>query len=62
VREPNRAVNNVVPIPKLNTTANPLIGPVPNKNSTKPAMKVVTLASAIAEKALSNPARIEACG
>ena len=47
------AVNIEVKIPKLNVMANPLIGPVPNINSTNAAMKVVTFASAMVENAFS---------
>ena len=46
------AVNIDVRIPKDNVTANPLIGPVPKLNKTIAAIKVVTLASAMVEKAL----------
>ena len=47
------AVNIDVTMPKLSVTAKPLIGPVPNMNSTMAAIKVVTLASAMVEKAFS---------
>ncbi len=49
-------------MPIISVTAKPLIGPVPNANSTMPAIAVVTLESAIAENALSKPAWIAACG
>jgi hypothetical protein len=52
-RVPMIAVNIEVRIPSESVTANPLIGPVPNKNSTNAAISVVMLASAMVEKALS---------
>ena len=47
------AVNIEVTIPSDRVTAKPLIGPVPNRNSTKAAIRVVILASAMVEKAFS---------
>ncbi len=47
------AVNIEVTIPNASVMANPLIGPVPKKNSTSAAMSVVMFASAIVENALS---------
>ena len=49
-------VNSEVKMPSTSVTAKPLIGPVPNANSTMPAISVVTFESAIAENALSKPA------
>ena len=49
-RLPSSAVNIDVMMPRLSTTANPLTGPVPNTNSTTPAMSVVMLPSKIDEK------------
>ena len=40
-------------MPIDSVTAKPLTGPVPNMNNTSAAIKVVMLASAIDEKALS---------
>ena len=59
---PMSAVNMDVRMPSDSTMANPLMAPVPNTNSTTPAMKVVTLESAMAEKAFSKPALMAACG
>jgi hypothetical protein len=49
-------VNMDVIIPSDSVTANPLIGPVPNTNSTIAAISVVILASAIVDRAFSYPA------
>ena len=46
------AVNIEVMMPSDKVTAKPLIGPVPKLNNTIPAISVVTLASAMVEKAL----------
>ena len=45
------AVNMEVAIPMESVIAKPLIGPVPNPNSTMAAISVVILASAMVEKA-----------
>ncbi len=55
-------VNTEVAIPSINTTAKPRTAPAPNNHSTKPAMNAVTLESAMAENARSNPAVIAARG
>jgi hypothetical protein len=47
------AVNIEETIPSDRVTAKPLIGPVPKANNTMAAIRVVTLASAIVEKAFS---------
>ncbi len=49
-------------MPSESTTAKPRTGPVPNVNSTTPAIRVVRFASAIAENAFSKPALIAAYG
>ena len=61
-RLPISEVNIEVAMPSVSTMAKPRIGPVPNTHSTTPAISVVMLESAIAEKAFSKPARIAACG
>ena len=49
-------------MPMQRVTANPRTGPEPNRNSTPPAISMVTFESAIAENALSKPALIAAQG
>ena len=61
-RLPIKDVNIEVAMPSVSTTANPRMGPVPNTQSTTPAIKVVIFESAIAENAFSKPARMAACG
>ena len=61
-RLPITAVNIDVTIPSISTTAKPRTAPAPNNHSTKPAMNAVTLESAMAENARSNPAVIAARG
>ena len=56
------AVNIDVAMPSDSVTAKPLIGPVPNMNSTIAAISVVRFESTIVEYALSQPARMLACG
>ena len=50
-RLPMREVNIEVAMPRVSTTANPRIGPVPKTHSTIPAMNAVMFESAIAENA-----------
>ena len=52
-RVPMMAVNIEVMMPADKVMAKPLIGPVPNTNSTMAAIRVVIFASAMVEKALS---------
>src|SRR6267378_3633660 len=59
-RLPMTAVNIDVAMPSINTTAKPRTAPAPNSHSTSPAMNAVTLESAMAENARSNPAVIAA--
>ena len=61
-RVPIKAVNMEVAMPSTSTTAKPRMAPEPNDHSTMPAIKAVTLESAIAENARSNPALIAARG
>jgi hypothetical protein len=49
------AVNTEVTIPIDKVTANPLTGPVPKKNKTNEAIRVVILASRIVPKDLEYP-------
>ena len=51
--EPTMAVNIDVKIPIDNVTAKPLIGPVPTANNIIAATRVVMLASAMVDNALS---------
>ncbi len=53
-----KAVNRVVMMPIPSVTAKPRTGPVPMKNSTAAAMKVVMLESRIVASARVNPASI----
>ena len=53
LRVPTIAVNIDVMMPSDSVIANPLIGPVPNANSTIAAISVVMLASAIDDSAFS---------
>ena len=62
VRVTNIAVNIDIKIPQNNTVAKPFIGPVPNCQRTKAAIKVVTLASIIVVNARSYPPSIAAFG
>ena len=48
-RLPINDVNIEVMTPRVSTTAKPRTGPLPNTHSTRPAMMVVTLESAMAE-------------
>ena len=50
---PTNAVNRLIAMPRQKVTANPLIGPVPNKNSATPVISVVTCESMIVSSALS---------
>jgi hypothetical protein len=50
-----RAVNIDEKMPTIRVTAKPRIGPVPNWNRKRAAIRVVTLASRIEERAFSNP-------
>ena len=55
-----KAVNTVVMMPMPSVTAKPRTGPVPMKNSTAAAMKVVMLESRMVASARVNPASIAA--
>src|SRR4029077_9313574 len=55
-----KAVNTVVMMPTPSVTAKPRTGPVPMKNSTAAAMKVVMLESRMVASARVNPASIAA--
>ena len=46
-------LNIEVRIPRHNTTAKPRTGPEPNRNSARPAIRLVTLESRIVPKARS---------
>ena len=61
-RLPMREVNMEVAMPRVSTMAKPRMGPVPNTQSTTPAIRVVMLESAMAENAFSNPRRMADCG
>ena len=50
---PTRAVNRLMAMPRQRVTANPLIGPVPKRNSARPVISVVTCESIIVSSALS---------
>ena len=49
------AVNRVVPIPIINVTAKPLMGPIPTRNKINAVKKVVILPSRIADKECLKP-------
>ena len=55
-----KAVNTVVMMPTPSVTAKPRTGPVPMKNNTAAAMKVVMLLSRMVASARVNPASIAA--
>ena len=53
LRDTITALNSEVRMPRHSTTAKPLTGPEPNKNSASPAISVVTLESSIVPYARS---------
>ena len=55
-----KAVNTVVRMPTPSVTAKPFTAPVPTKNSTAAAMKVVMLESRMVDSARRKPASIAA--
>ena len=57
-----KAVNSVVMMPMPSVMAKPRTGPVPMKNSTAAAMKVVMLESRMVASARLNPASMAAIG
>ena len=57
-----KAVNTVVMMPMPSVTAKPRTGPVPMKNSTAAAMKVVMLESRMVASARVKPASIALIG
>ena len=61
-RLPTTDVNSDVRMPSVITIAKLRIVPVPNANSTTPAMSVVTFESAIVANAFSKPALIADSG